>query len=225
MAKKGENVRGTYDWWRKKGVNMKRNMILWVNMAFFLFYGICLGQAPHQVGGFFLGKDITHYQEMVDMETSLPIRHMEYIKEVEIKEMEGFKSGLIWYGTCARPGQIMRIKLKYADSTKKFYETLLKLVKERFGEPAEWRGDAFHVVIAWKWSFKDRENNSISLILQHNTKDEEEKKGNTVKLTVWNLIEEERTCFERKHPELQGKPRKHEHGRRGPVNWDRFVPR
>jgi len=176
MAKKGENVRGTYDWWRKKGVNMKRNMILWVNMAFFLFYGICLGQAPHQVGGFFLGKDITHY-------------------------------------------------LKYADSTKKFYETLLKLVKERFGEPTEWRGDAFHVVIAWKWSFKDRENNSISLILQHNTKDEEEKKGNTVKLTVWNLIEEERTCFERKHPELQGKPRKHEHGRRGPVNWDRFVPR
>lgn len=206
---------------------MKRTINLWVSMVFFFFPGISLAQAPHQVAGFTLGRDIANYTEMVKMDTALPIRHMEYLKEVEIKEMEGFKSGLIWYGTCGRLGQIVRIKLKYADSTKKFYEKLLELFKERFGGPTEWRGDAFRVVIAWKWSFTDSENNHISMILQHNTKDEEEKRGNAVKLTVWNLIEEERLCFEKKHPEFQKRPRKHVRGKRerGPVNWDRFVPR
>ncbi|MFQ6078221.1 MAG: hypothetical protein ACE5NJ_03685 [Thermodesulfobacteriota bacterium] len=206
---------------------MKRNTILWVNMAFFLFPGISLAQAPHQVAGFTLGRDIANYAEMVKMDSALPIRHMEYLKEVEINDVEGFKSGLIWYGTCAKPGQIVRIKLKYADSTKRFYKKLLKLFKERFGEPGEWRGDAFGVVIAWKWSFTDNENNRISMILQHNTRDEEEKRGNAVKLTVWNLIEEERLCFEKKHLEFQKKPREQAHGKKGesPVNWDRFVPR
>lgn len=206
---------------------MKRNAILLVNMAFFLFSSISLAQAPHQVAGFTLGRDISKYTEMVKMDTALPIRHMEYLKEVEIKKVEGFKSGLIWYGTCARPGRIVRVKLKYADTTKKFYKKLLELFKERFGEPTEWRGDAFHVVIAWKWSFTDRENNHISMILQHNTKDQEEKRGNAVKLTVWNFIEEERICFEKKYPASQRKPRERAHGKRGrgPVNWDLLVPR
>jgi len=217
----------THDWGKKEGVNMKGNAILLVNMAFFLFSSISLAQAPHQVAGFTLGRDIADFTEMVKMDTALPIRHMEYLKEVEIKEMEGFKSGLIWYGTCARPGQIVRIKFKYADTTKKFYDMLLERCKERFGEPTEWRGDAFHVVIAWKWSFTDRENNHISMILQHNTRDEEEKRGNAVKLTVWNLIEEERLCFEKKHPAFQEKSREHAQGKkgRGPVNWDLLVPR
>jgi hypothetical protein len=217
----------THDWWKKKGVNMKRNAILLVNMAFFLFASISLAQAPQQVAGFTLGRDISKYTEMVKMDTALPIRHMEYLKEVEIKKVEGVKSGLIWYGTCARPGRIVRIKLKYADSTKAFYKNLLERFKERFGEPTEWRGDAFHVVIAWKWSFTDRENNHISMILQHNTKDQEEKRGNAVKLTVWNFIEEERICFEKKYPASQRKPRERAHGKRGrgPVNWDLLVPR
>ena len=220
-------MRGTHDWWKKKGVDMKRNAIFLVNMAFFLFSSISLAQVPHQVAGFTLGRDISKYTEMVKMDTALPIRHMEYLKEVEIKEMEGFKNGFISYGTCARPGRIVRIKLKYADTTKKFYNKLLELFKERFGEPTEWRGDAFHVVIAWKWSFTDRENNHISLILQHNTKDQEEKRGNAVKLTVWNLIEEERICFEKKYSAFQKKPREHANGKRGrgPVNWDLLVPR
>ena len=73
----------------------------------------------------------------------------------------------------------------------------------------------------------DSENNHISMILQHNTKDEEEKRGNAVKLTVWNLIEGERVCFEKKPPEFHKKPREQVHGKRerGPVNWDRLVPR
>jgi len=204
---------------------VKKNILLWMIGAFFFIGDICLAQAPHQVGGFVLGKDIADYKEMVRMETSLPIRHMEYLREVEIKEMEGFKSGLICYGTCEVPGRIVRIKLKYADSTKKFYKALLERFKERFGEPTEWRGDSFKVVIAWKWSLTDSENNKISLTLQHNTKDVEEKMGNSVKLTISNFIEEERLCFEKRHLETRERPRKQEEKARGKIDWDRFVPR
>jgi hypothetical protein len=184
---------------------------------------IGLAEAPHQVGGFVLGENIAEYREIIKPETTLPIRYMEYLRETEIKEPEGYKQGVIWYGTCAKPGRIVRIKLKYADSSRNFYDSLLKKFKKRFGEPSEWRGDPFHVIIAWKWSFTDSENNSISLILYHNSRDEEEKKGNVVKLTMWNLIEEERRCFEKKHP--QPEEETSEPRRRGPVNWEMLIPR
>ncbi len=206
---------------------MKIKIILgWIGI-FFLFQGICLAQAPHQVGGFALGKNIADHKGMVKMKTSIPIRYMAYINEVEISKMEGFKSGIIAYGNCASPGRILRIKLKYANSSKKFYNQLFKRFKARFGEPTEWRGDSFHVLTAWKWSFTDQENNRISMILQHNTKDEEEKVGNSLKLTMTNLFEQERLCFEKKKHEAQRKPDKSGRGK-GSQNqafWDRFIPR
>jgi len=200
---------------------------LGVSVALFFVHGICFAQAPHGLGGFVLGDNIAECDEILKMETALSIRYMEYIREVEIREIKGFKSGLIGYGNCAKPGQIVRIKLKYADSTKKFFEQLLKHFKTRFGEPAEWRGDPFHVVIAWKWSFVDKENNKISLILQHNAMDAEEKMGNAVKLTMMNLMEKERLCFEKERPEFQ-RMRKKGHQKKNKesnVDWDRFIPR
>ena len=49
---------------------------------------------------------------------------MESIREVEIKPIKGFKSGLIAYGTCAAQNRVVRIKLKYSDDTKAFYQKL-----------------------------------------------------------------------------------------------------
>ena len=92
----------------------------------------------------------------------------------------------------------MRVRLKYADSSKKFYKELLKRFKRKFGDPTEWQGDPFHIVLAWKWAFTNPQGNRISLVLQHNTRDEEESIGNTVKITTWNLIEAERECYRQK---------------------------
>ena len=205
---------------------MKKKIILWLPFAMILLQGICLAQAPHEVAGFTLGKNIADYKGKVKMETAIPIRYMDYVSEVEIQDMEGFKSGLIAYGNCDSPGRIIRIKLKYADSSKAFFNQLLKRFKARFGEPAEWRGDSFHVVIAWKWSFTDQENNRISMILQHNTLDEEEKIGNSLKLTMTNLFEQERICFESQEPETAENPKQTgQEGNKTPVDWDRFIPR
>lgn len=183
-------------------------------------------QAPSQIGGFVLGKNISAYNDRVKMETAMPIRYAAYLTEVETRPMEGFKSGLVGYGNCSDPGRILRVKLKYADSTKKFYEALLKRYKARFGEPLEWRGDPFHVLIAWKWSFTDSQNNQISMILQHNTKDDEEKLGNAVKITLTTLLEAERTCFEKKYPDLRAEqPPRQAKKKSGPVRWDRLLPK
>ena len=201
-----------------------KKKILFAAFGFcFLISNICRAQAPHQVGGFELGHDIAKYADMLKMETAFPIRYNEFLNQVEIKENEMFKTGLIAYGTCAKPGRIVRVKLKYADSSPKFYKALLKRFKDRFGDPSEYRGDSFQVVIAWKWSFSDSQNNRISLVLQHNTRDEEEKMGNAVKLTMSNYMEEESRCFDKKEPkgeEISGRKESKE-----PLNWDLLIPR
>lgn len=206
---------------------MKAKIFLWMIPALFLACGTGMAQAPHEVGGFSLGRQIAEYKDVVNMETALPIRYLEYIHEIEIKETEGFKSGLVWIGNCTSLGRIVRIKLKYSNSSKKFYDALLDRFKKRFGEPAEWRGDPFHVVIAWKWTFVDDQNNRISMTLQHNAKDEEEKMGNAVKLTMTNLMEEERACYEKKSPGSYGESgsQKQEPGGRAKVDWDMLIPR
>jgi len=205
---------------------MKTKTVLPAIVAVMLHAGICAAQAPLGIAGFVLGADIAENKDRVDMQSALPVRYAEYIAEVEIRHQEGFKSGIIGYGTCDMPGKILRIKLKYADGSKKFYEKLLVRFKKRFGDPTEWRGDPFHVLLAWKWAFTDDRNRRISLVLQHNTRDTEEKMGNAVKLTLTGQVERERACYNRKNPRTERtRMKKDGDKRRGPVDWDRLLPR
>jgi hypothetical protein len=181
-------------------------------------------QAPHEIAGFALGKNISDYQEKIQMETMLPIRYADFLKEVEIRNIPGYKSGLITYGDCAVPGRILRIKLKYADSSREFYNNLLDRYTKRFGKPDRWRGDPFHVLVAWKWSFTDKEGNRISMVLQHNVEDTTRKLGNAVKLTMLNFEEEEIQCFEKKESEARVPEIKRDQKVKVEQNWDLFIP-
>jgi hypothetical protein len=204
---------------------MKQILIAFAIVSIFLSTVPCSAGAPKAIGGFELGASIDTCQDLLLMKTALPIRYQEFLREVEIKNIPGFKSGLIAYGDCVNKGRIVRIKLKYQDGSKKFYENLLRRYKKQFGDPDEWRGDPFHIVLAWKWSFADGDGNRISLILSHNTMDTEEKIGNAVKMTMTNLIDDEARCFEAAHPNY----RKTAPGRVGSgktdASWDLFVPR
>jgi hypothetical protein len=212
---------------KKREGAMKKKVGIGMAVLLLFIPGITLAEAPHQVGGFVLDQNIKKFEDRVIMDTALPVRYAENIKEVEIKFTQGFKSGLIAYGTCARPGNIVRIKLKYADSSKQFYEDLLKQFKKRFGEPNEYQGDPFHIVVAWKWSFVDQQNHRISLILQHNSKDEEEKMGNAVKLTDTTLMEEDLLCYKNKQLDYRERLRQREWKARKPETggWELFLPR
>jgi hypothetical protein len=185
------------------------------------------GSAPHELAGFEVGDLVEHHRSRLREETVLPIRFFESLKEIEIVPLSGYKTGLVIYGTCQQPSRIIRLKFKYADPSKAFYDELLERFKNRFGEPDKWRGDPFGIVTAWKWSFFDEKGNDISLILQHNLKDDEEKQGNSVKLTMWNLMQAESRCFERKAAESteSNKDAGFDYRKGRPVDWDRFVPK
>jgi hypothetical protein len=159
------------------------------------------GDAPHTVAGFTLGQDVATISSRLLMDTALPLRYQEYLQEVEIAPLPGFKSGLITYGICLQPSRIERIKLKYDDDSRAFYDALLARVERRFGKPTAYEGDPFHVVIDWKWSFSDADGNTITLHVSHNNRDTEEKFGNAVKLTWVNALDQERQCYLDKQPQ------------------------
>jgi hypothetical protein len=209
------------------GVQMKKRLFFITSLAFLGIVSICLaGEAPHQVSVFVLNRDIADFRDSVIMETALPIRYMENIEEVEIKPIKGIKSGYIAYATCTAPGHIVRIKLKYKDGSKEFFENLLKRIKKKYGEPDEYRGDVFHILIAWKWSFVDKDGNRISMTLQHNTLDAEEKKGNAIKLTMTNLIEKDQRCHKLKALDQREKLRQRDWKVVDPglTGWDLYMP-
>jgi len=141
---------------------------------------------PHEISGFKLGFSIDDYEF---------ISYRNFLKEVIIEDVGGFRKGVISYGVCERPGEIVRIKLKYRDNTRKFFNKLFKRYKQKFGEADEFTGDAFGIVLSWKWRFEDKDKNAITLELQHNLKNSDENIGNMVKLSMPDRIEAERKCF------------------------------
>jgi hypothetical protein len=82
-------------------------------------------------------------------------------------------------------------------------------------------------VVAWKWSFVDQQNHRISLILQHNSMDEQEKKGNAVKITNTTLIEEDLLCYKNKQLDYRERLRQREWKAVKPETsgWELFLPR
>lgn len=198
-------------------------VVAWLGLTSMPVYA---DKAPHQIAGFVLGENIARYESQLDTKRSWPLRYQEYLTEVDLDNLEGYNNGTLTYGTCAHPGTIVRIKLKYASTDRRFFEELLGRYKEKFGEPDEWKGDPFQVIIAWKWSFKDAKNHHISLTLQHSM-DEDEKLGNSVKLTDMTLLDEERACHEKKYaqPTDQKKAGKvARKGRQEITDFRRFVP-
>jgi hypothetical protein len=169
-------------------------------MVFLIPDQVSAEKAPSTMAGITLGEQISRFVDVVQMETSIVLRDRQYLREVRIRDIDGYKSGTVDFGTCSKPGQIVRIKLKYEVADKNFYEELLERFKKKFGEPDEWRGDPFHVIIAWKWSFRNEKGNKISLILQH-SRDEEYKWGNSVKITNTSLMAQERLCYQKKRHE------------------------
>jgi len=185
------------------------------------------GEIPLSVAGFTLGQPIETVADRVIMETALPVRYMENLNEVEIRSIEGFKSGLIAFGTCRQPPMIVRIKLKYEDGSIELFEELLRRFKKKYGDPTEYMGDPFRVFISWKWSFTDAGENRISLTLQHNLQDEDEKMGNALKLTLHNRLEDDARCFKENRLERRAPLRQQRapSGKAGTPAWDLFVPK
>ena len=81
-------------------------------------------------------------------------------------------------------------------------------------------------MIGWKWSFVDKDGRRISMTLQHNSMDTEEKLGNAIKLTQTSLIEEDKQCYKIKALDQREKLRQRKWKTMTPdsSDWSFFVP-
>jgi hypothetical protein len=207
---------------------MRRILCLLILATTLILPRTSFADTPHQIAGFALGTNISQYQDLLRMDSVIPIRHMEYLSEIETKPIEGYKNGYILFGNCREAGRIVKIKMKYAYSDREFYDQLLNNFKKKFGAPTEWRGDAFQTLISWKWSFIDKANNKISMILQHYTGDDEEyTSGNSLKISSTSAIDRERQCYEMKEPESSRTGQKQKQQKTHPkkeLDFSRFIP-
>jgi len=166
---------------------------------------------PLTIGGFTLGRSINEYS-FTSKEA--------FVKEVVVTDIKGFRKGFITYGVCENPGKILRIKLKYHDKSAAFFEQLIKQYKKKFPAKPKFTGDSFGRVKSWKWTFADQNGERLTLLLQHNLKDEDETTGSMVKLSLPDQIIAERRCSNRDSLQPQG-------GDRDTSilsDWDIFLP-
>lgn len=189
--------------------------IILAHLLFLLPIALPAKEIPREVGGFVLGSNVTDYPD---------IEYSNFLKEVVIYDWHGFHKGIISYGICASPGEIIKIKLKYEDSSKKYFNLLLKKYKKKFGKPEEWKGDSFGILHIWKWKFVDENNNRIHLILQHNTKNPNENTGNMVKLFFPDNIIREQACFTEQCTKNISDEEKEKRLQRKKSDWKYLIP-
>lgn len=173
-------------------------------------------KVPHEVGGFALGSDIGDYPEVVESN---------FLRETVVTDRYGFRKGVLSTGVCKYPGKILKMRLKYEDSSKKFFQKLLKQYKQKYGAPHEWKGDSFGILHIWKWHFTDSENRKVSLSLQHNLRNTNENIGNLVKLSYPELVEEERVCFNQMCEDQKSDQDMKRLEKIKQPNWEYMIPR
>ena len=162
---------------------------------------------PLSVGGFTLDKSIEEY----------PVEgHAYYLNEIIYLDLKGYRKAFITYGACRNKGKILRIKLKYDDGSFEFFEELLSRYRQKFGAKPRFSGDQFGNVRAWKWSFTDDQGRRVNLELQHNLRDDEESIGNMVKLSLPDLMNDERRCFNELHDSGGGAAEE--------AGWEDLIP-
>jgi hypothetical protein len=168
-------------------------LLLWL----FLASSVQAQVFPTSLGGIVLGEDISSIRDICRMHTEIPLSQERHLLEVQLEphHAPGIRSGTVAYANCAEVGRIVRIKLKFENDTRDFFEDLLRRYRERFGRPVEWRGDPFQTVVSWKWSFHDARGEQVNLELTH-SRDEDYKTGNFVKMTLRSLWLREDACLD-----------------------------
>lgn len=206
--------------------------VLWVGLAIVGAWADAWAQTPpREIAGYRLGSNISAYGSRLTQETAYAVRLRPYLKEAAVSVPQGFASGYVVYGVCDAPGTIVRIKVKYEDDSRAFFDRLLEALKKHYGEPSQYVGDPFQAYVAWKWSFNVSKNEKISMILSHyDGDDEEHTQGNALKLSLTTQIDQESRCYEtqRRKEKLQapqGTSQSPIEARSGDAEaWRRWLP-
>lgn len=153
---------------------------------------------PMTLAGITLGANISTVTHCCQLSTDMQLSDERQLNEIDLQPqfVPGVRSATVAYANCAEKGKIVRIKLKFDDSSREFFNDLFAMYEKKFGRPEEWRGNPFHSVLSWKWSFKDGVQR-VGIELTHSD-DEDYKTGNFVKLTLRSLWESELMCMKKR---------------------------
>ena len=185
---------------------MKKILLLSMALLIFMANTSFAKNAPNSIAGITLGQNLSSIRSILDLDSARSPWQEEYIKRIEVKDLEGYNGGYIVVGDCNRKDIILRFKLKYADASIDFFDKVYSMLEKRFGKPNDWRGNPFGTLKVWKWSLNDDLGN-ISLILQHFSGDDDSiNKGNSIRLSRPSWIEQEKDCWEQANPAEKTKP-------------------
>ncbi|MYL84019.1 hypothetical protein GTA51_12850 [Desulfovibrio aerotolerans] len=152
-------------------------------------------QGPDSLAGIRLGQTVESQAGKLVPTDADRAYHRPYLGVMPVAAFKGFRSGYVDYGLCAAQGRVVRIKMNYADDSLAFFNRILEALKKRYGEPKEWRGNAFGTLRTWKWSLKSKDGLSVSLILMHYAgEDGAFTDGNSIRIAATDLVREEEAC-------------------------------
>lgn len=163
--------------------------------------------APSNLAGIELGGKATRQQQRIKVRKSRPVENAPWLTRLAVAPDKFFSHGYVLVGTCAAPGRVLRIKMRYRDGSMTLFRNISGELLARYGDPTEYKGGMDGHSMGNKWSFTDRWGRPLSLILQRGEgPDPETSIGNTIKLTNWGMLEAERACWQERHPKPVRKP-------------------
>jgi hypothetical protein len=152
-------------------------------------------EAPESLVGIRLGRTVEEQADKLVPTAADKAFHRPYLGVMPVAALKGYRSGYVDYGLCTGKSRVVRIKMNYADDSLEFFNRILESLKKRYGEPKEWRGNAFGTLRTWKWSLKSKELGAVSLILMHYAGDDGAfTDGNSIRIAATDLVQAEEAC-------------------------------
>ncbi|MHC1791957.1 hypothetical protein [Solidesulfovibrio sp.] len=184
-----------------------------------------LAETPSSLAGISLGQPAAKAKGRVNTAKVRDVDGAPWVRRMPVSGDKHFSGGYVLVGTCAAPGSVTRIKMRYRDTGMDFFRALSGEMLSQYGDPTEYKGDLEGRVMGNKWSFSDPRLRPVSLIVQHTEgEDPELGAGNTIKLTNWGLLEAERACWQERHGAARP-ARPDKHGRAKDGRDDGYLPR
>ncbi|WP_300159408.1 hypothetical protein [Solidesulfovibrio sp.] len=156
--------------------------------------GLAAG-GPSELAGIRLGQNVDELSGKLASTTVDRSPQRPSLGVVPVAPLPGFRSGYVDVGLCAKPGRVVRVKLNYADESLAFFNKIMEALKKRYGEPKEWRGNAFGTLRTWKWGLRSPSGEPVSLILMHYEGDDGAfTDGNSIRIAATSMVREEELC-------------------------------
>ena len=159
-----------------------------------------LAETPTELAGIGLGEPVAKAKGRIHTQKARPVAGSPWVRKMPVSGDMFFSGGYVLVGTCAAPGTVARIKMRYRDDGLDFFRTVSGEMLKHYGDPTQYKGDIEGRTMGNKWGFSDSRLRPVSLILQRTEgEDPELGAGTTLKLTNWGLLEAERACWQERH--------------------------